>query len=108
MRPIDADALIAELQKDEAKWDKEAEDTKDDPSYTECYSLAMWSRANGVRDAIVEVYDAPTIDAVSVVRCKDCRFGTWDEDVEAYDCELHKGMFEPRHYCRDGERKESE
>ncbi len=50
----------------------------------------------------------PTIDAVSVVRCKDCRYGTWDEDVEVYDCELHKGMFEPQHYCSDGERKESE
>ena len=68
MRPIDADALIDELQKDEAKFDKEAEDAQNDPSYTECYSDAMWSRANGIRDAIIEVYDAPTIDAVSVGR----------------------------------------
>lgn len=65
MRPIDADALIDELQKDEAKFDKEAEDAQNAPSYTECYSDAMWSRANGIRDAIIEVYDAPTIDAVS-------------------------------------------
>ena len=61
MRIIDADALIDELQKDEAKFDKEAEDAQNDPSYTECYSDAMWSRANGIRDAIIEVYDAPTI-----------------------------------------------
>ena len=65
MRMIDADALIDELQKDEAKFDKEAEDAQNDPSYTECYSDAMWSRANGIRDAIIEVYDAPTINAVS-------------------------------------------
>ena len=65
MRIIDADALIDELQKDEAKFDKEAEDAQNAPSYTECYSDAMWSRANGIRDAIIEVYDAPTIDAVS-------------------------------------------
>lgn len=64
-RLIDADALIDELQKDEAKFDKEAEDAQNDPSYTECYSDAMWSRANGIRDAIIEVYDTPTIDAVS-------------------------------------------
>lgn len=51
---------------------------------------------------------APTIDAVIMVRCKDCRFGTWDEDVEMYDCELHKGIFEAQHYCRDGERWENE
>lgn len=65
MRIIDADALIDELKKDEAKFDKEAKDAQNDPSYTECYSDAMWSRANGIRDAIIEVYDAPTIDAVS-------------------------------------------
>lgn len=65
MRLIDADALIDELQKDEAKFDKEAEDAQNDPSYTEGYSDAMWSRANGIRDAIIEIYDAPTIDAVS-------------------------------------------
>ena len=65
MRIIDADALIDELQKDEAKFDKEAEDAQNDPSYTECYSDAMGSRANGIRDAIIEIYDAPTIEAVS-------------------------------------------
>lgn len=71
-RYIDADALIAELQKDEERFDKEAEDAKDDPSgYTEGYSDAMWSRANGIRDAIVEVYDAPSID---IVRCRECRW----------------------------------
>ena len=76
MRPIDADALIDELQKDEAKFDKEAEDAQNDPSYTECYSDAMWSRANGIRDAIIEVYDAPTIDAVSEMR------GEWVDQHE--------------------------
>ena len=66
MRPIDADALIDELQKDEAKFDKEAEDAQNNPSYTECYNDAMWSRANGIRDAIIEVYDAPTIDVEKI------------------------------------------
>ena len=64
-RWIDADALINELQKDEAKFDKEADDAQNNPSYTEYYSIAMWSRANGIRDAMIEIHDAPTIDAVS-------------------------------------------
>ena len=74
MRLIDADALITELQKDEAQYDKEAEEAQNDPSScTDGYSSAMWSRANGIRDAIIEIYDAPTIDAVSVVH------GEWIE-----------------------------
>ena len=69
-RYIDADALIAELQKDEAQFDKEAEDARNDPSYTEKYSDSMWSRANGIRDAMIEIYDAPSID---IVRCGECK-----------------------------------
>ena len=106
MRLIDADALIAELQKDEERFDKEAEDAKDDPSYTEGYSDAMWSRANGIRDAIVEVYDAPSID---IVRCGECKY--WHKNRKEGD-----GMnvfdvcydFQVDDFCSYGERKESE
>jgi hypothetical protein len=62
--------------------------------------------------------DAPTIDAVPVVRCKDCKHSVWDEENEMwkcvesadYDedsgewfgfCEYHNGDF----FCADGERK---
>ena len=62
-RYIDADALIVELQKDEERFDKEADDCKKNSrNYTDCYIQAMSSRADGIRDAIVEVYDAPSID----------------------------------------------
>lgn len=68
MRPIDADTLIVELQKDEALFDNEAVVARENSiKYTDNYAKIMWSRANGIRDAIIEVYDAPTIDAVSVV-----------------------------------------
>ena len=68
MRIIDADALIAELKKDEERWDREAEDGEQNPqNCTAGYAQAMWSRANGIRDAIISIYDAPTIDAVEVV-----------------------------------------
>ena len=63
MRPINADALIVELEKDEAFFDKEAEEARENPNNcTEGYADAMWSRANGIRDAIMEIYDAPTIE----------------------------------------------
>ena len=65
MRLIDADALISELEKDEKIFDKEAEDARKNPdAYMDGYSDAMWSRANGIRDAIIEIYDAPTIKEV--------------------------------------------
>lgn len=93
MRPIDADTLIVELEKDEVLFDKEAEEARKNPNNcTEGYADAMWSRANGIRDAIVEVYDAPTIDIDrpkgewidmgGYEVCKDChevkRFPHWN------------------------------
>ena len=68
MRLIDADVLIVELEKDEEMFDREAEDGKQNPqNCTAGYAEAMWSRANGIRDAIISIYGAPTIDAVKVV-----------------------------------------
>ena len=63
MRPIDADTLIVELQKDEALFDNEAVVARENSiKYTDNYAKMMWSRANGIRDAMIEIYDAPTID----------------------------------------------
>ena len=63
MRLIDADALIVELEKDEALFDKEAEKARENSdNCLENYANAMWSCANGIRDAIIEIYDAPTIN----------------------------------------------
>ena len=97
MRLIDADALIAELQKDEERFDKEAEDCrKNSLNYTDCYIQAMSSRADGIRDAIVEVYDAPTID---IVRCKECRYYLQGECIA-----LHT-MTKADDFCSYGERE---
>ena len=81
MRPIDADTLIIELEKDEALFDNEAMVARENSiKYTDNYAKIMWSRANGIRDAIIEVYDAPTIDAVEVVH------GEWIEGGTVYFC----------------------
>ena len=60
-----------------------------------------------------EVYralnDLPTVDAVPVVRCKDCKF--WNKGKLLYgsdlcNCKAHGGYFLPDDFCSDGERRE--
>ena len=61
--------------------------------------------------SVIDIEDAPTVDAVPVVRCRDCKFSfTDDSDAEdVYYCKRtpeyahHSG-----HYCADGERREDE
>ena len=54
----------------------------------------------------------PAVDAVTVVRCKDCEY--WipgpDGDIQWGVCERHKSIFTVMntpgdYYCADGERK---
>lgn len=60
--------------------------------------------------------DSPTIDAVPVVRCKDCKHGELDfladngtTHIECYKC-IHPTtglkIMEPYDFCSYGERKE--
>lgn len=114
MRPIDADALIKELEKDEDKFDKEAEDCRrNSRNYTNDYLCAVMGRADGIRDAIIEIYDAPTIDAVSVVRCGECKHSEPSEDNSLYckHWDDHFGFFwdevKSDDFCSYGERKDN-
>jgi hypothetical protein len=50
---------------------------------------------------------APTIDAVSVVRCKECRYWEMRNSPRGW-CVVHQGYVSPQYFCADGERKESE
>ena len=53
--------------------------------------------------------EAPTVDAVPVVRCKDCKFGDWDsEPNDAMVCMRTKDGFwrSGNDFCSFGERKE--
>ena len=87
-RLIDADALGIGKAKREAF---------DNPAY-----------ADGWNSAIAIIEDAPTIDAVPVVRCKDCEFAlSHPDNAEKLVC--RKGInwrgVEPNHYCSYGERR---
>lgn len=53
--------------------------------------------------------EAPTVDAVPVVRCKYCKFGDWDsEPDDAMVCMRTKDGFwrSGNDFCSFGERKE--
>ena len=52
--------------------------------------------------------DAPTIDAVEVVRCKDCKW-LYDE-MDDYCCRSHRGLVRicENSFCSYGERKDNE
>ena len=60
------------------------------------------------------VKNAPTIDAVEVVRCKDCdsyvevawRFDDEGKKKECHCCVAHSIPVQPNDYCSYGERRE--
>ena len=61
-------------------------------------------------DCLTEVYAAQTVDAVPVVRCKDCVNGTVfvnKQGAEYVDCVLDDySVRKPTDYCSYGKRKE--
>ena len=64
---------------------------------------------DGIDIAWNKIDQAPTIDAVPVVRCKDCKFGDWDsEPNDAMVCMRTKDGFwrSGNDFCSFGERKE--
>lgn len=90
MRLIDADALI-----------KEAFDLMDRNELLE-----------DVPQIIKDYCDAqPTVDAVPVIRCKDCKHHYYHEMLKQNYCEITNiqfGEIEPNGYCHRAERKDNE
>lgn len=60
--------------------------------------------ANGWNSAIKIIEEAPTVDVVEVVRCKECLYNANGICVhsESYDDTNHR----PDYFCADGMRKE--
>ena len=67
------------------------------------------------------IEDAPTVEAVEIVRCEKCKHAVWDEETKLWECvesaeydeelgewigffEYHYGDF----FCSYGERKDDE
>ena len=67
------------------------------------------SLGGAVSGCMKHIDNAPTVDAVSVVRCKDCKFGYWDsEPHDAMVCMRTKDGFwrSGNDFCSYGKRKE--
>lgn len=86
MRLIDADALIEELEAD-------AEHIEDSISKMVHYAI------------IKDIEDMPTIDAVEVVRCRECKFYQPYDYHRKYDCSRGLLGVMGDDYCSHGERR---
>lgn len=95
MRLIDADELLLTLGKDQAYLEDER----------------LTNRSLGMGDAIIELMSAPTVDAVEVVRCKDCKYSKHLKQypkVNTWKCTLTDVVYRADDYCNFGERKEND
>lgn len=89
MRLIDADALKTKAIRCET---------------FKLYDAPVFLKAVGTK----EIDRAPTIDAVPVVRCKDCKW-LYDE-MGDYCCRSHRGLVRicENSFCSYGERKDGD
>lgn len=87
MRLIDADKLVTRLN--------------------DLYEWCRDERRSGIEQAMCMVHEELTVDAVPVVRCKDCERS---EQVNALpkhcECILNGDIHEETYYCADGKRKD--
>ena len=122
MRLIDADAVIAEQRrKMGVMYGNTAEELKknleiDDELSVPIHAMEGYSRAKQFYYGLKGILEnAPTVDAVPVVRCRDCKYcrnlpnGLCYLYTEPYDNERgYKGeavCVEPDDYCSCGERR---
>ena len=89
MRLIDADALIYDINN--GLWDWE--------------QLKNITGITVLKQTISDIQNSPVIDAVPVVRCKDCKW--FYESDTVICCEKHTGLALARKddYCSHGERR---
>ena len=70
------------------------------------HSVYLRTISDCVQIARKIISEAPTVDAVEVVRCKDCTKKIWCEDERLYWCaECHYRCNDGEWYCAGGERK---
>lgn len=87
MRLIDADELVAQMEADAEHMDG--------------MIAKMFAYA-----AINDVNHAPTVDAVQVIRCKDCKHYEMASNEANGLCEVNEYPYVPWDFCSMGERKE--
>lgn len=94
-RYIDADALIEYLKKMWGKWEED--------DWYEAQSK------DAMKDDIEIVNKQPTVDAVPVTRCAQCKWCAYPvPNSTKYGCRLFDRCVEPDWFCADGKRKDGE
>ena len=68
---------------------------------------AVRCRACWVDDVVSLLEDSPTVDAVEVVRCNDCKKWEYDENFSGWCVEWRRRTLGD-HFCSYGERKDNE
>lgn len=81
----------------------------DDDSY-DMFDVEFKSGKEFILD---EIRRTPTIDAVPVVRCKDCKswipgWITEDDDFIPPSCKCKAGIWSSNSFCSDGKRKDGD
>ena len=111
MRLIDADATIKYLREFRCE-DCDRRKGMKNGKMRFCYEIGEAPcRACDIGDTIDYFLDkdiSPTIDAVPVVRCKDCKGSTDftdDPKLRGWKCRWHGGFHGGNWFCADGERK---
>lgn len=103
MRLIDANELIEHMYLG-TEYDKTVDDNMEK---TEAMNKAFKC---GWNDALASVMDyAPIVDAVEVVRCKDCKWYerkySWNSHI--YECSYLEAPMDNNDYCSLGEKREN-
>ena len=99
MRLIDADAFLAENCADRLFYDPEYEIGVASCDECNCHCLEI---------DCDRIMDAPTIDAVPVVRCGECKHHVNAPNTSDVWCENVDGLLPREWFCADGERKDDE
>ena len=118
MRLIDADVTIQYLREFRCK-DCDRRKGMKNGKIRFCYEIGEAPcRACDIGDTVEYFLDediSPTVDAVPVVRCKDCKFGEGCQNAKGMemiacfndDVFLEPEIHEPDWFCGDGEKKQS-
>lgn len=95
MRFIDADVIIKAL-------DEALEDARNDGA--DLMDVLKMELLKNFMKQIISY--TPTVDAVSVVRCKDCKYNSLNRKSGNALCDFGFGLYQLNDFCSKGERKE--
>lgn len=96
MRLIDANALIEKFNEKVDMKERIIDERTAERFATFC----------ALADAVKQM---PTVDAVPVIRCRDCKFRYWDDWIEEYCCRRYVEFYASYDgFCSSAEQREGE